>query len=226
MSLRIASIVLAVAAPAVAAAQPGGAPPPPPGAASPYYQPAPGPAPAVRAAPPAYVAEALPARVGLELDVGLDAGNLSCKSPNGECDEFMEAGGIDLGATYMITPRIGINAQGWAMGHTRDGWTISQIISTIGVELRPVPILSFQIGFGEAHAELSTNRIGGLVVSSDNAPAVMLAASLDLIRARHWALDVHARYGQGFYGDENDDGKADVTARNVGVGVGMTYLFR
>jgi hypothetical protein len=171
------------------------------------------------------VAQAIPPRLGLELDVGLDAGNLSCKSPNGECDEFMEAGGLDLGATYMITPHIGINAQGWVMAHSRDGWTISQLISTIGVELRPVPILSFQIGFGAAHASLSSDN-SNLVVSSDNAAAIMLGASLDLIRARHWALDVHARYGQGFYGDSNNDGKADVTARNAGIGVGFTYLFR
>src|SRR5437762_1882235 len=79
------------------------------------------------------------------------------------------------------------------------------------------------LGFGAAPAPLSSNG-GNLAVSSDNAAAVMLGASLDLIRARHWALDVHARYGQGFYGDSNDDGKADVTARNAGIGVGFTYL--
>jgi hypothetical protein len=220
MSFRVASILIAISLPAVAAAQPGA--PPPSGAASPYYQPAPA---VGRTAPPPTAVPAVPARVGLELDIGVQAGNLSCESPNGECDEFMEAGGIDVGATYMLRPGIGINGQVWAMGHTRDGWTISQVISTVGVELRPVPILSIQLGVGHAHASLSTDRIGGLTVSSDDAFAVMAGIGLDIVRAPHWAIDIHAKYGQGFYGDENDDGEADVTARNAGLGAGFTYIF-
>jgi hypothetical protein len=125
----------------------------------------------------------------------------------------------------MFRPGIGINGQVWAMGHKRDGWTIAQVISTVGVELRPVPILSIQIGVGHAHASLSTDRIGGLTVSSDDAFAVFAGVGLDVVRAPHWAIDIHAKYGQGFYGDEDDDGEADVTARNAGLGAGFTYIF-
>jgi len=230
--LRFASLCLALAAPAVAAAQgapPSGPPPgaPPPGAppASPYYQPTAAP-PVGAPAPQLYAAPtAIPRRVGFELDIGLQGGEINCDSPNGECNGFTEAGGIDVGGTYMFTPRIGINAQVWAMAHSRGGWTLAQVITTVGIEFRPVPILSLQAGFGHAHASLSTDRIGGLVVSSDNAPAMMLGASLDLVRSRRWVIDLQAKFGQGFYGDQNNDGQADVVARNVGAGAGFTYLF-
>lgn len=206
--MRIAApLVLSLVVPATALAQ----------SASPYYQPPP-------VAPVAIHAAVPPPRVGFELDVGLQGGEINCSSPNGECDGFVEAGGLELGGTYMFTPRLGVNAQVWAMGHSRSGWTLTQVITTIGVEVRPVPILSLQLGVGHAHASLSSDR-GNLVVSSDNAPAVMLGASLDVVRARNWAIDVQAKYGQGFYGDSNDDGAADVIARNVGLGAGFTYLF-
>ena len=214
-TVRIASLVIALAIPAVAAAQPSGA-------ASPYYQPA-GAAPAAAAPVPVY-RSSLPERRGFELDLGLQAGNLSCSSPNGECDGFQEAGGLDVGATYMLTPKIGINGQVWAMAHSRDGWTVTQVISTIGVEFRPVPILSLQAGVGHAHASLSTDR-GNLVVGSDDAFGLSLGAGIDLVRARRWVIDVHAKFGLGFYGDSNNDGEADVVARNLGLGAGITFLF-
>jgi hypothetical protein len=213
MSLRIASLVIAIAIPTAAAAQPSGA-------SSPYYQPAPGAPAAAQPVPRSNLAE----RRGLEIDIGLQAGNLSCSSPNDECDGFQEAGGIDLGATYMFTPKLGINAQVWGMAHSRDGWTVTQVISTVGVEFRPVPILSLQAGVGHAHATLSTDR-GGLAIGSDDAFGLMLGAGIDVVRARNWAIDIHAKFGLGFYGDSNDDGEADVVARNLGLGAGFTYLF-
>jgi hypothetical protein len=222
-TLRFASLAFSfafaalVVAPALARAQ--GAPPP----ASPYYQPAPPPA-GGGAPPPAAVVARDNRRVGFELDIGLQGGEINCSSPNGECDGFVEAGGLDVGGTYMFTPKLGINGQVWVMAHSNDGWRLSQIISTVGVELRPVPILSLQLGVGHAHAELSTDR-GNLVVGSDDAPAVMLGASLDVVRSRRWVIDVQAKFGQGFYGDRDDDGEADVVARNLGLGAGFTYLF-
>jgi len=128
LPLRLASISLSLAIPAIASAQPA--------SSFPEY----------------------PRRVGLELNIGLQGGNLSCSSPNGECNEFMEAGGMDIGATYMFTPRLGINLQAWGMIHSRDGWTQSQVISTLGIEFRPVSFLSLQAGLGGAHASLFPPR--------------------------------------------------------------------
>src|SRR5688572_21925531 len=188
MLLRLASLIAVVAAPTLAAAQ----------AASPYYQPAPAatPAPGPATPPPAVHAArpALEPRVGLELDIGLQAGELNCSSDGEQCDGFVEAGGIDLGATYMFTPRLGINGQVWAMGHSRDGWTLTQVITTVGVEFRPVPILSLQAGVGHAHVGLSLDN-GDLAVTSDNAFAIMLGASFDVVRARRWVIDLQAKFG-------------------------------
>jgi hypothetical protein len=216
LRLRVASLVVAVATPSIAAAQPAAAP----GAAaapSPYYQPAGQPA----AAPGPIYRAPRPRRVGWEFDLGVQAGEINCSGDL--CNDFREAGGLAAGATYMFGPRLGINGQIWGMAHSNDGWTVSQVITTVGVEVRPVPILSLQAGVGHAHARQSWD-FGNVAVGSDDAPAFMIGASLDVLRARTWALDVQFKFGTGFYGDSDDDGEADIVARNVGVGLGITFF--
>ena len=205
-----AAALSAVAVPAVAQ---------PSTTTSPYYQPAP----AARPVAPTATYRLPPRRVGWELDVGLQAGTINCEDEDGRCGTFDGAGGVNIGGTYMFTPRLGINGQLWVMAHTEDDWTLSQFIGSVGVELRPVPILSLDAGIGVAHAALSSDRYN-VAIRSDDAPAIYLGAGLELVRARTWALDVHVKFGAGFYGDENDDGEADVVARNVGVGVGLTWF--
>jgi hypothetical protein len=215
LRLRLASLAFAVAVPTVAAAQPTAAP----GAAaapSPYYQPAAQPAPVLR---PYHAPR--PRRVGWELDVAAQAGEINCSGAL--CNDFREAGGLSAGATYMIGPRLGINGQIWGMAHSNDGWTVAQVITTVGVELRPFPILSLQAGVGHAHAHQSWD-FGNVAVGSDDAPAFMIGASLDVVRARTWALDVQLKFGTGFYDDEDGDGDPDVIARNIGLGVGVTFF--
>jgi hypothetical protein len=41
---------------------------------------------------------------------------------------------------------------------------------------------------------------------------------------RGFAIDVEARVGVGFYGDDNRDGTAVVTGRNLGLGAGFTWF--
>ena len=205
----IALVLVAFAAPA--AAQPSTA-------ASPYYQPAPAGGPQ-----PLGTHRAPNPRVGWEFDVGLQAGTLSCEDDEGRCGTLDSAGGLNIGGTYMFGPRLGIHGQLWVMAHTEDDWTLSQFIASVGLELRPVPILSLQAGVGAAHASLASDRYN-TAIRSDDAPALVLGAGIDLVRARNWALDVHLKFGAGFYGDENDDGEADVVARNVGLGVGITWF--
>jgi hypothetical protein len=109
------------------------------------------------------------------------------------------------------------------MAHSANGFTFAHYVNTIGVKWRPFPALTLTGGVGSAHASLSSDR-GALAVSSDNGFAVMGAASLDLFRSQSWAFSVEARFGNGFYGDDNKDGKADIVGRNVGLGVGLTIF--
>ena len=156
-------------------------------------------------------------RQGLELALGLQGGEIQCESQMGQCDGFTEAGGANLNASYFFNPSFGIALDLWAMSHQDDGFTFTHYVNTAGVRWRPLPILTLSAGIGEAHASLNHDNTN-LEVESDDGFAVMGAASIDLIRSRRWALAVEARFGAGLYGDEDEDGMADVVGRNVGLG--------
>jgi hypothetical protein len=188
-------------APSVALAQPGAAPPPNP---------------AQEAGPPE--------RVGFELGAGLQAGRIICESQGDFCNDFTEAGGINLNAAYFFSSSFAIALDLWVMAHSEDDFTFAHYVNTVGIKWRPVPILTLSAGIGSAHATLDYQGAFNASATSDDGFAVMGSASLDLVRARRWAFSIEARFGNGFYGDENDDGEADVVGRNVGVGVGFTVF--
>ncbi len=167
-----------------------------------------------------------PPRVGLELGVGLQAGKIYCQAENGFCNDFTEAGGANLQASWFFSPTFGITADVWAMSHREDDFTFTHYVNTVGIKWRPVPIVTLTLGIGAAHATLDYRGvlIAGRATSED-APAIMGAASVDLVRSRRWALSVEARFGNGFYGDDdNNDGEADIVGRNVGLGAAFTVF--
>lgn len=165
-----------------------------------------------------------PPRVGLELGIGLQAGKIYCESEGDFCNGFTEAGGANLNGAYFLSPTFGLTLDLWAMAHTENNFTFTHFVNTVGVKWRPAPILTLTAGVGSAHASLDYKGLIVARTTSDNAFAVMGAASLDLIHSRRWALAVEARFGNGFYGDDNNDGKADVIGRNVGVGASFTMF--
>lgn len=164
-----------------------------------------------------------PPRQGLELALGLQGGKIFCESQNGECDDFTEAGGGNVTASWFFGPKLGIALDLWAMSHRNDGFVFTHYVNTVALRWRPVPILTLTGGIGEAHASLSHENVN-LAVNSDDGFAIMGAISLDVIRGRRWALAVEARAGNGFYGDENMDDMADVVGRNVGVGAHLAVF--
>jgi hypothetical protein len=159
-------------------------------------------------------------RVGLELGGGLWAGKMYCDSQNGKCNGLAAAGGINLEAAWFFTPALGITLDIWPMAHTESDVTITHVISTVGVKWRPVPMLALQAGIGDAHASFSFANV--TVGTTEDAAAAMVGISLDIVRARRWALSIAARAGTGFYGDANNDGKADITAHSTGIGAEFT----
>jgi hypothetical protein len=163
-------------------------------------------------------------RVGLELGFGLQAGHIACESEGDFCDGYTKAGGLNLNAAYFLSPSFGLALDLWAMARTEDNFTFTHYVNTIGIKWRPVPILTLSAGIGSAHATYDYDGVIQAQVTSGDAFAVMGAASLDLIGGRHWALSVEARFGNGFYGDDNDNGTADIVGRNVGFGVGLTFF--
>jgi hypothetical protein len=165
-----------------------------------------------------------PERVGLELGVGLQGGRIFCEGQMGQCDDFTEAAGGNLSVAYFLNPRLGLAVDLWAMAHSDDGFTFTHYVNTVALKWRPMPILTLTAGIGEAHASLDYDRNVQFGIASDDAFAIMGAASLDLIRGNRWALSVEARFGNGFYGDEDEDGMADIVGRNVGVGAGLSLF--
>jgi hypothetical protein len=167
----------------------------------------------------------LPPRVGLELGFGLQAGKIFCESEGDFCNDFTEAGGLNLNAAWFLSPTFGLTADLWAMSHRDGDFTFTHYVNTVGVKWRPVPILTLTGGIGAAHATLDYHGIIVARATSENGFAIMGAAALDVVRSRRWALSVEARFGNGFYGeDKNNDGNADVVGRNVGVGAGFTFF--
>lgn len=175
-----------------------------------------------RAQPGASAKEPPPPRVGFELGLGLQIGEISCESEGGFCDDFTEAGGLNLNAAYFFNPSFGLMLDLWAMAHREDAFTFTHYVNTIGVKWRPVPILTLSAGMGAAHATVDFD--GLFTTRSDDGFAVMGAASLDLIRGRRWAASVEARFGAGFYGDDNDNSTADVVGRNAGIGASVAFF--
>lgn len=175
-------------------------------------------------APAVYEKAPPPERVGLELGVGLQGGKIFCEGQMNQCDGFTEAGGGNLSVGYFFRPTLGVALDLWAMAHSEDGFTFAHYVNTVALKWRPAPILTLTAGIGAAHASLSYDGAANLGVRSDDAFAIMGAAALDVIRSRRWALSIEARFGNGFYGDANEDGMADVVGRNVGVGAGLAIF--
>ena len=164
-----------------------------------------------------------PERVGFELSGGLQAGRIICESEGDFCNDFTEAGGLNINGSYFICPKLGFTLDLWAMAHTEDGFTLAHYVNTIGLKWRPAPILTITGGLGAAHATLSYDGVFDVMSTSEDGFAVLIAAALDVVRSRNWAISLEARFGNGFYG-EGEEGGAEVVGRNVGVGGAFTFF--
>lgn len=169
----------------------------------------------------------LPPRLGWEVGAGVYGGEINCENENGDfCDGVTEAGGIDLHANYFFTPRWGAYVDVFPMVHTEDNWTFTHNVVTVGAKWRPVPILTLTAGVGSAQARLRYH-VGGLQAEAETkvVSAVLLAAAVELVRGRSFAIDLQARAGIGFYQeDDNGNGEADVVGRNLGIGAAITFF--
>lgn len=167
------------------------------------------------------------ARVGFEIGFGLYLGEINCDDANGndQCAGVTEAGGVDLHANYFFTPQLGVFVDVWPMVHTEDAWSFTHNIVTIGAKVRPIPLVTLAAGVGSAQARVRfDDGVFAGESESDVVGAAFVAAGVDVVRGRGFAIDVEARVGVGFYGDDNSDGTAVVTGRNLGLGAGFTWF--
>lgn len=178
---------------------------------------------------PAAAASAQPAaqapahRDGMLIGFGIGAGEISCEGDG--CNDFREAGGLDFHIGGMLSPKLALMFDLWVMASTEENLTISHTIATGAVRYWVVPRLWLQAGLGGASAAY---RYDGVFVNledrTESVPGVMVGAGYEVAASRTFAIDVQLRAGTGFYGDENQDGQADIEAHNLWLGVGFTWF--
>lgn len=159
-------------------------------------------------------------RLGFFGGFGLHVGNISCEGQN--CDSFREAVGLDLHAGFAFNPQLAIIGDLWGMANTEDNLTISQTFLTAGVRAWPVRPVWVQAGLGLASARFKYEGVVGVDGRTDNVPALVLGAGVEVLRGKRFAMDVQLRVGFGFYGD--DGSEEDTTGRNASLGVGFTWF--
>ena len=160
-------------------------------------------------------------RQGLFGGLGAFGGNISCDGDN--CGGFRKAGGLAGHVGYGFTPRLAGFLDGWFMTSTENDVTITYVVGTVGVRFWVAPILWIEGGVGNGHANVSVKILGTNVNgNSDDVPTGFLAAGLEVVRGKRWALDVQGRVAQGTATD--DSGNNISTGRSAGLGVAITWF--
>jgi hypothetical protein len=161
-------------------------------------------------------------RVGLELGIGAQAGNLFCQSADqNDCNGVTAAGGLDLQGGWFMSPQLGVVLDLWGMAHTENNVTIAQYVNTVGLKFRLNPILYIQGGIGDAHVTLSYGN--QIAASTQDAFAVMGALGLVILRGHRFDFSIEGRFGTGFY-NQDQNGQAQTIARNAGIGAQLTFF--
>jgi hypothetical protein len=175
-------------------------------------------APAAARAQPvsAYYEDQIALRDGLTIGVGLGVGHLECGGAG--CDGVTEAAGADVHLGAMLTPRLAIVAELWAMGHRADRVDITHTLATLGAQVWLLPRLWVRAGAGVAHADFG---FGGALADvpdrTETVPGAVAGVGLELVTSRGFALDLQLRGGSGLY----DDG--DTRVHDVALSLGMSW---
>lgn len=155
-------------------------------------------------------------RDGLLVGVGLGAGHLECEGEG--CNGVTEAGGLNVQLGVMLSNRLAIVGDLWAMGHTEDRLTVSQSMVTVGPQLWIIDALWLRAGVGLARAAFNYDaEIVDISDESELVPAVMAAAGLELLATDDFALDAQLRFGSGFFNDH------ETQIQNISIGVGANW---
>jgi hypothetical protein len=164
-------------------------------------------------------------RHGLFGGVGLFGGNISCDGSS--CGDFSKGGGGAGYVGYMLSPRFGLLVDGWAMTakESSSGFNVDLtfVAATLDARYYVVPALWVQGGVGSGHAIVS---VGGFAARSDDVPAVLVAAGLEVVRGPSWALDVSLRLAQGSSSNSSSGSDNATTGRMVGIGADLTFFGR
>ena len=152
-------------------------------------------------------------RSGFTLGLGAGLGHLECTGTF--CDGVTGASGLDLQAGLMITPRLAMYGDLWAMVHMQDRLTVSQSMATFGLRIWFVERLWLQAGLGVARASYNYDAdVVEFMDSTNFVPASAAAVGVEILTGRRFALNVQLRAGTGYF----RDGDTEVDSVSLGLG--------
>jgi hypothetical protein len=159
-------------------------------------------------------------RDGIVLGASIDGGDMGCQTKNGDdCGNGQKAaGGFSGHLGGMLTPNLALLGEVWAMGHTEDNITATQVIATAALRGWVTRRLWLQGGLGFARSKISYSG-GDFMAGEESAtvPAFMAAIGVEVVHTHTFGLDIEARTGTGFY-------EGDARIYNGALGVGLSWF--
>ncbi|HEX4452654.1 MAG TPA: outer membrane beta-barrel protein [Kofleriaceae bacterium] len=159
-------------------------------------------------------------RRGVIVGASIDGGDMGCETKSGEdCGGQKAAGGFTGHLGGMLTPRLALMGEVWAMGASQNNVTNTQVMANLAIRGWATRRLWLQGGVGFARSKVSFDAGDGVMASDESAtvPAFMAAIGVELIHSHEFGLDLEARTGTGFY-------EGDARIYNGAIGVGASWF--
>ena len=171
--------------------------------------------------PSAAQADSRTDRDGVTLGGALMFGHLGCKtSDGGDCngDGVAEAGGLNLRAGVMVSPRLAIALDLAAMTHREDRIKTTQAMAAVTARGWVAPQIWLEGGLGMARASAEYDlTIANVKSETDTVPGFLVGVGVEVVSAPKFAIDVGLRAATSFYKD-------DIQLYNVALTVGASFF--
>jgi hypothetical protein len=185
---------------------PPGPPPPPPGGG--YYQPQPRPYYQPPPPPPGVQ------RRGFTIGASIGPGSFSITDKDANVDDQVEGASGEIHLGGMITPRLAILFDGWAVGgDVNDYQSVFHNIGTVSLRAFLGQWVWLQGGLGFAYFTIDDRLNNTTSESSESGGAGMIAVGVEFFQDQHLTLDVSLRLGAASYSN------ADVSMGALQLGI-------
>ncbi len=144
-------------------------------------------------------------RDGATFGIGAGGGHMGCTVDGEPCsdDSTRPAGGLNLRAGWMITPRLALTGDLWGMAHEDDRVTVRQAILAGKVRSWIFDHVWLEGGIGVARASTEIDLgLGQRMTESETVPALVGGIGVEVLRAPAFGVDIQLDAGTGFYDDE------------------------
>ncbi len=160
-------------------------------------------------------------RNGVTLGGALMFGHLGCKtSDGGDCtgSGVAEAGGLNLRAGIMVSPKLAIALDLAAMTHREDRIKTTQAMVAVSARGWLARQIWVEGGLGMARATAEYDlTVANVVSQTDTVPGFLVGVGVEVLSAPKFAIDVGLRAATSFY-------KNDVQLYNVALTVGASFF--